>query len=107
MSTAFGIALGIVLGLMLAILFIFLGWVLPIWLGIRAAKRNNRSALWMWFGIHPIGGWIAFAVLHSLPPLKVCSQCAEKVKAHAKICPFCMTTFEEPTSPQDPTHASR
>ena len=44
-------------------------------------------------GVQPMLGWIAFAVLASLPPLKECSQCAEKVKAHAKICPYCLTPF--------------
>jgi hypothetical protein len=69
-------------------------WVLPIWLGIRAANRNNRSALWMWFGVHPLGGWIAFAVLAFLPQLKNCPQCAEKVKQNAKICHFCQHHFD-------------
>jgi F0F1-type ATP synthase membrane subunit c/vacuolar-type H+-ATPase subunit K len=80
-----------------ALIFIALGWVLPIWLGLRAARRNNRSGLWMWFGFHPIGGWIAFAVLTSLPALKTCTQCGEKAKSHAKICPYCMTQFDEQT----------
>jgi hypothetical protein len=74
---------------------ITLFWVLPIWLGLRAARRNKRSGLWMWFGVHPLGGWITFAVLASLPPLKVCSQCGEKAKAHARICPFCLTSFDD------------
>jgi hypothetical protein len=82
------------LGILIALASITILWVLPIWLGIRAAHRNNWSALWMWFGIHPIGGWIAFAVLHFLPPLKTCPQCAEKVKAAAKLCHFCQYRFD-------------
>lgn len=82
------IATGIIIFLVLILL-----WVPPILLGVRAAHKNNRSAQWMWFGIHPMMGWIAYAVLANLPPLKECSQCAEKVKAHAKICPYCMTPF--------------
>lgn len=85
----------VLLGILLTLVFIALGWVLPIWLGLRAARRNNRSGLWMWFGLHPIGGWIAFAVLASLPPLKTCPQCGEKAKSHAKICPYCMNKFDE------------
>lgn len=88
----------VILGILLALIFIALGWVLPIWLGLRAARKNNRSGLWMWFGFHPIGGWIAFAVLASLPPLKMCPQCGEKAKSHAKICPYCMSKFDEQTA---------
>ena len=83
-----------VIGAIGGLIFIGALWVLPIWLGIRAARKNNRSALWMWFGAHPLGAWIAFAVLHFLPPLKQCSQCGEKAKSHAKICPYCMSKFE-------------
>lgn len=77
----------------LIVLIVLALWVPPIILGVRVARRKNRSAQWMWFGVHPMLGWIAFAVLASLPPLKECSQCAEKVKAHAKICPYCLTPF--------------
>jgi hypothetical protein len=80
------------LGCLVAILCL---WILPVVLGVKAAKRNNRSPHWMWFGIHPLGGWIAFLVLQFAPPQKCCSQCGEKVKAHAKICPYCMTPFGE------------
>jgi hypothetical protein len=85
-------------GVILAIVLLAL-WIPPIVLGIRIAKKKNRSPHWMWFGFHPFFGWVAFAVLASLPPLKECSQCAEKVKAHAKICPYCMTPFQANTNP--------
>lgn len=81
-----------IFGCLVAILCL---WVLPIVLGVKAAKRNNRSPHWMWFGIHPFGGWIAFLVLQFATPLKCCSQCGEKVKAHAKVCPYCTTPFGE------------
>jgi hypothetical protein len=68
--------------------------IVPIPLGIRAAKKRNRSPHWMWFGAYPILGWIAFALLSSLPPLKECPQCAEKVKAHAKVCRYCTYRFD-------------
>ena len=69
-------------------------YVIPIWLGIRTAHKNNRSALWMWFGVHPLGGWITYAVLAFLPPLKTCPRCAEKVKFNAKACHFCQHDFD-------------
>jgi hypothetical protein len=95
----------VMFGILGALVFITLGWVLPIWLGLRAARRNNRSGLWMWFGVHPIGGWITFAVLASLPPLKMCPQCGEKAKAHAKICPYCMSRFDDQSLPAVPHDA--
>lgn len=70
-------------------------WVLPIWLGLKAARRNHRSPHWMWFGVHPFGAWIAFLVLQFAAPLKACAQCGERVKSHARICPYCTTPFEE------------
>ena len=42
-------------------------WIWPIFLGIKTAKEKGRSPHWMWFGVYPIGGWIALAVLRSLP----------------------------------------
>lgn len=84
----------VLLAILVSFVVIGLFWVLPIWLGLRAARRNNRSCHWMWFGFHPIGGWITFAVLASLPPLRICPQCGEKSKSHAKVCPYCMSQFE-------------
>lgn len=84
----------VMFGILGALIFIALGWVLPIWLGLRVARKNNRSGLWMWFGLHPIGGWIAFSVLASLPSLKICPLCGEKARFHAKICPYCMSKFD-------------
>jgi hypothetical protein len=97
----------IILGILVAVVFIGLGWVLPIRLGIRAAHRNNRSTLWMWFGVHPVCGWIAFAVLHYLPSLKVCGQCGEKAKSHARICPYCLTKFDESTISSGATNVNQ
>ena len=39
--------------------FLAIFWVLPIVLGLVWAKRNKISPHWMWFGIHPVGGWLA------------------------------------------------
>lgn len=84
----------VLLAILVSLVVIGLFWVLPIWLGLRSARRKNRSGHWMWFGFHPIGGWITFAVLASLPPLRICPQCGEKSKSHAKVCPYCMPQFE-------------
>lgn len=83
-------------GCLLAILCL---WVLPVYLGLKAARRNHRSPHWMWFGLHPFGAWIAFLVLQYSAPQKACSQCGERVKAHAKICPYCTTPFGESPAP--------
>ncbi|HJU84230.1 MAG TPA: hypothetical protein VJ600_08460 [Holophagaceae bacterium] len=87
-----------VLVILLIIACIGFFWVFPIALGVSIAKKKNRSPNWMWFGIHPMMGWITVAVLAGLPPLKECPQCAEKVKAHAKVCPYCMTPFHAQVS---------
>lgn len=94
------------LGCIMAILCL---WVLPTVLGIQAAKRNHRSPHWMWFGVHPFGAWIAFLVLQFAAPQKACGQCGERVKAHARLCPYCMTPFPESQPPLEasPTSPSR
>ena len=55
----------IILGLLMFLLFMAF-WITPVVFGIRAARKKLRSPHWMWFGVHPIGGWITFAVLASL-----------------------------------------
>jgi hypothetical protein len=48
-----------------------LGWltllypiaVFPVLHGIDVATRSGYSPSWMWFGLHPMLGWIAYAVL--------------------------------------------
>jgi hypothetical protein len=64
-------------------------------LGVRIAKSKNRSPHWMWFAIHPLGLVITLIVLASLKPLKECSRCAERVKSHARLCPYCGYTFSD------------
>lgn len=91
----------LILTTLVSLFLVGLFWVLPIWLGLRAARRKNRSCHWMWFGFHPIGGWITFAVLASLSPLRVCPQCGEKSKSHAKICPYCMSNLSELSQPSE------
>jgi hypothetical protein len=92
------------LGCLTAILCL---WALPIYLGIKAAKKNHRSPHWMWLGVHPFGAWIAFLVLQFAAPQKSCSKCGERVKAHAKLCPYCITPFEELPTAQLPSPAEK
>lgn len=80
--------------ILLIISIIFFLWVLPIYLGIKIAKRKNISPLWMWFAIHPVFGWIAVLVLNSAKTRKICPNCKETLKSHAKICPYCLTEQE-------------
>lgn len=69
-------------------------WGIPIFLGIRIAKKKNISPHWMWFGIHPFFGWIAFGILAASKPKIICSNCGEILKAHAKVCAYCNTQFD-------------
>ena len=38
--------------------------------GIQAAKRSGASPNWMWFGIHPLFGWVAFGMLQLKAPFE-------------------------------------
>ena len=80
----------------LLILSVIVGifWVLPIILGIQAAQRKNYSPHWMWFGIHPIAGWIACIVLLCLPSRIRCPNCGGYVKVYFRICPYCHTGLD-------------
>ena len=73
---------------------IFAGWIALIVWGVRMAKRKNRSPHWMWFGIHPLGLIIVLVVMASIEPLKICPRCAQKAKAHARVCPYCQTPLD-------------
>ncbi len=83
-------------------------WILPIVLGVQAAKRNNRSPHWMWFGVHPFGAWIAYILLRFLPPGKQCSACGVKAGAGAKFCPSCANPFTDiPGGQSVPPHGGK
>lgn len=70
-------------------------WVLPVLLGIREARTKNRSPHWMWTCIYPLLAWIPYLVMRSLPRLKNCPQCAEKVNENARICRYCGSRFQD------------
>lgn len=86
--------LGQFLGIILGVGLLALLWPTPIVLGVKAAKRKGRSPHWMWFGIHPVGAWIAFLVLRFSSAFKQCPQCGERSKSHARVCPYCTQAFE-------------
>jgi hypothetical protein len=90
-----GIIFVFLAGLVLLAMVATLGWVLPICLGVREARKKNYSPLWMLFGIHPLGGWIAFIVLACLPPRVQCRNCGGFVEANFRVCPFCRADLRE------------
>lgn len=56
--------LEIIFTVVFSIIALLLIMIYPILRGIEAAKKAKKSPHWMWFGIHPIGGWIAFYILN-------------------------------------------
>lgn len=76
-------------------LFVLLLWLGTIILGIVSAKNKNRSAHWMWFGLHPFGAIIMCIVMLTLPSLKTCPECGKKSKLFVRICPYCSTKFQK------------
>jgi len=40
-------------------------WIYPVLHGIEAARRAGRSPKWMWFGVHPLFGWITYLLLRA------------------------------------------
>ena len=65
-------------------------WVLPVVLGIRAAQQKAVSPHWMWFGLHPLGGWVAWAVLQfAVPARKQCARCGKVAAREANFCGRC------------------
>ena len=64
-------------------------WVLPIVLGVRTARRKGFSPHWMWFGVHPVGGWVAFIVLSAVTARKQCPNCGGFISINFRICPYC------------------
>jgi len=82
-------------------------WLVPIPLGIRCAIRKHYSPYWMWFGLHPLGGWIAFVVLASLPGRVECGHCGGYVEGHFRICPYCHASLAPPVTPASPSDPPR
>lgn len=75
------------LAVMLGVLLLF--WALPVYLGVRWARAKGYSPLWMLFGLHPVGAWIAAAVMGSLPARAQCLNCRAFVREDFALCPYC------------------
>jgi len=52
----------LIAGLLSVVILVAL-WIPPIVLGVKWARLKGVSPHWMWFGVHPLGAWIAFAVI--------------------------------------------
>jgi hypothetical protein len=72
-------------------------WIVPVPLGIKKAKQKELSPHWMWFGVLPLYGWVAFLVLCLVPKMKKCANCGERNKLYARTCQRCNNAFEEST----------
>ena len=77
-------------------------WVLPIALGVWIARRRNLSPLWMFFGINPLGGWIACLVLALSRGKVQCPACGGYVKPNYRQCPHCHGALSAPSSAKNP-----
>ena len=40
-------------GLFVFAIVIALGWIVPVYFGVKTAKSKGYSPHWMWFGIYP------------------------------------------------------
>jgi hypothetical protein len=83
-------------------LLVVVMWITPIVLGIKTAKAKGYSPHWMWFGLHPAGGWIALIMLWHLDQRPQCPTCGQFVSSSYITCPFCKaslvrTIVERPT----------
>ena len=89
--------------LTLFVVFAGAGWALPIILGVHAAKQKNYSPYWMWFGIHPILGWVACIVLLCATPRIRCNNCGGFVTVNFRLCPYCHAGLETKVDGGTPT----
>lgn len=79
-----------VLAILLFIAMVGIFWVIPIYYGSNNLKRKGYSTNWMWFGIHPLSGWIMFMIslnLHQRPRCGKCHNFAPSIKYQK--CPYC------------------
>jgi len=70
-------------------LVITFGWILPIVLGLLLFQSKGYSPHWMWFGVHPVGGWIAVLVAACLRKRRRCPDCGGFVESNFWLCPYC------------------
>jgi len=72
--------------------------ITPVILGIKAAKRKGISPHWMWFGLHPIGGWIAYLIIRSRPDRRPATPPTPLRAGHAAAA-YPVEPVEAPKSP--------
>jgi heme/copper-type cytochrome/quinol oxidase subunit 3 len=92
---------GLVFGLVfvVVVLAVYIGLIV---LGVKIAKRKNRSPHWMWFAVHPVGLIITLIVMACLSPLKRCQNCGQTSQAQARLCGFCGYDFATPPAYMPP-----
>jgi hypothetical protein len=89
MHTDDSMPIGGIVAIVLGVLLIFAFWITPVALGIRLAQKKGYSPHWMWFGMHPIGGWVAFIVMACLEKRTRCTNCGAFLSWNFRICPHC------------------
>lgn len=85
-----------ILGLVVMVVLIVV-WVVPIKLGVKSARQKSISPAWMWFGVHPVGGWIAYAIIRWGIRRIECPSCHNKNPLTAKFCEHCKQALTLPT----------
>ena len=81
-----------ILNVILTILFAaaFLAfWIAPVILGVKWARRKGISPHWMWFGIYPVIGWIAFAIIRWGVQTRTPGEVAARRSGVKVVCPSC------------------
>jgi hypothetical protein len=93
-----GNVLAAIAGGILGLALIVALWVPPIMLGIKWARRKGLSPHWMWFGVHPLTGWIAFWMIrYKVTPRRACGSCGSFVPSNARFCPNCKAELSAAT----------
>jgi len=85
-------------GLIGLALMVFI-WIYPIHRGIKVAKVKGLSPHWMWFGVHPLGGWIAFLIIRFGVKRLPCPTCGAPMKPALRFCPNCGQPVSSAASP--------
>ena len=75
--------------LVIMALVVGFGWLVPIVCGILVYQHKGYSPHWMWFGVHPVGGWIALLVGLALRKRGRCPDCGGYVEPNFWLCPYC------------------
>jgi hypothetical protein len=65
-------------------------WIHPVVEGLKWARLRGVSPYWMWFGIHPLGGWIAYSIIRwYLPERPLCPSCGRAISPSDMFCLQC------------------